>query len=167
VSTACLVFNFKWNLGKAIYLFIYMLQRAKCCWWMNQVSILLFSPSLSLSLSLRLRFSPEYVCVSIAGLKKIMTRTRIWRRDRKKERPSTTTTTTTIVCSHNDFLALSLSLLSKDSRRGTHRTHSTHTHSLRLSFFCPYVYLHSNVVKRVSHFTILNVFLGVQYLCIF
>lgn len=68
------------------------------------------------SRSLFLSFSLEYVCVSIAGLIKIMTRTHIWRRDRKKKSDQPLPSS----CVHTMISLLSFSLFSKDNRRGTH-----------------------------------------------
>jgi len=135
-------------LVEAIYLFIcYDVPNAADGWNRS-----LYSFSFSLSLSLHLRFSLEYACVSIAGLKKIMTRTHIWWRDRKKESGQVLPPPLPPSCVRTMISSLSFSLLSKDSRRGTHKTHSTYTHSLYLSFLCPYVYLHSNVVKSKSFY---------------
>ncbi len=146
VSTACLAFNLNETLGEAIYLFIcYDVPNAADGW--NRSLHSFFFLSLSL-FSLRLCFSPEYVCVSIAGLKKIMTRTHIRRRDRKKKSGQPLPPPPS--CVRAMISLLSFSLFSKDSRRGAHKAHSTHTHSLCLSFLCPYVYLHSNVVRKKS-----------------
>jgi hypothetical protein len=137
-------------LVEAIYLFIcYDVPNAADGW--NR-SLYSFSFSLPFPSSL---FLP-WVCMHASPLlvlKKIMTRTHIWRRDRKKKSgqplplpPSPRS------CVRAMISSLSFSLLSKDSRRGTHKAHSTHTHSSHLFFLCPYVYLHSNVVKSKSFY---------------
>jgi hypothetical protein len=112
----------------------------------------LYTPFLFFSLSLRLRFPLVCVCVYIAGLKKLW---HVHIYDKETERkngqpqlkpPPPPSRVRALISS------LSFSLLSKDSRRGARKAHFAYTHSLCLSFLCPYIYLQMNVVKSKSFY---------------
>lgn len=84
----------------------------------------------------------------------------------EKERP-TTTITTTILCSRNDFLALFLVALQGQSPR---HTYTELILRILTRCACPSsvrMYIYTRMLLGVSHFTVLNMFIVVQYSCFF
>jgi hypothetical protein len=151
-------------LVEAIYLFIcYDVPNAADGWNRS-----LHSFSFSLSFSLRLRFSLEYACVSIAGLKKNYDTYAYMTKRQKKKRAANHYHYH--YRHHPVFAQWFPRSLSRCSPRTAAEAHTKLILHILTRCACPSsvrMYIYTQMLLRVSHFTIHYVFIRVQYLRVF